>query len=280
METGGDASPCVSPDPEGSCAAALVRRIGACIAPSPGRPGKHAHLCKPCRWEQRLGSPSLQGHVSVGARVVRNGGEGLYGRPRSPPQGYRPNNEHMVMHRIGIFGSTGATRQGSLPSGVLSQARRKRSMLPTYRTKWKGRKTNDQAIHPMDSAAGSNCTNWGILSSLANGGYTCSRPCCPRSAFSNYNVSWPNARLFLAPLINQAALTRSLSSDKTKCIVTARTFILAQPTVDFSQSLISCTLRCPIVSRATTLASPSLSSFLDIALGSYSACQPIMCKCN
>jgi hypothetical protein len=44
------------------------------------------------------------------------------------------NNEHMVMHRIGIFGSTGATRQGSLPPGVLSQARRKRPMLPTYRT--------------------------------------------------------------------------------------------------------------------------------------------------
>src|SRR5712664_2822484 len=32
-------------------------------------------------------------------------------------QGCRPNNEHMVMHRIGIFGSTGATRQGSLPPG-------------------------------------------------------------------------------------------------------------------------------------------------------------------
>src|SRR5713226_4848238 len=30
---GGDASPCVSPDPQGSCAAALVRRIGASIAP-------------------------------------------------------------------------------------------------------------------------------------------------------------------------------------------------------------------------------------------------------
>ena len=46
--------------------------------------GKHAHLCKPCRWEQRLRSPSLRGHVSVGAREVRSGGEGLYGRPRSP----------------------------------------------------------------------------------------------------------------------------------------------------------------------------------------------------
>jgi len=30
-----------------------------------------------------LRSPSLQGHVSVGAREVRSGGEGLYGRPRS-----------------------------------------------------------------------------------------------------------------------------------------------------------------------------------------------------
>src|SRR6266481_10175292 len=33
VEWSGDASPCVSPDPQGSCAAALVRRIGASIAP-------------------------------------------------------------------------------------------------------------------------------------------------------------------------------------------------------------------------------------------------------
>ncbi len=162
------------------------------------------------------------------------------------------------MHRIGIFGSTGATRQGSLPPGMLSQARRKRSMLSTYRTKWKERKTNDQAIHPMDSAAGSNCADWCILSSLANGGDACSRVSCPGSTFPDNNASWHDAGLLLAPMINQATLTGSSSSDKTKCIVTARTLVLVQPTVDFSQSLTSCTLRCPIVSRAATLASPSL----------------------
>ncbi len=81
----------------------------------------------------------------------------------------------------------------------------------------------------MDSATGSNCANWGILSGLANGGDACSGAGCPGSAFSDNNASWHDARLFMAPLINQAALTRSSSSDKTKCIVTARTLILAQP---------------------------------------------------
>ncbi len=89
-----------------------------------------------------------------------------------------------------------------------SQARRKRSTLPTYRTKWKERKTNDQAIHPMDSAAGSNCANRCVLSSVANGGDACSRACCPGSTFSNYSASWSNAGLFQA-LVSKHAHAKS-----------------------------------------------------------------------
>ncbi len=152
--------------------------------------------------------PSLRGHVSVGARVVRSGGEGLYGRPRSsfPLKDVDPTTNTWSCIEL-VFSGAGATRQGKILPRVLSQARRKRPMLPTYRTKWKGRNTNDQAIHPMDSAAGSNCTNWGILSSLANGGYACSRACCHSSPFPDYNTSWPNAGLVLASLMMQTVYT-------------------------------------------------------------------------
>ncbi len=50
---------------------------------------------------EREGSPSLRGNpIPVGAREVRSGRVGLYGRPLVPPNGRRPGGRESVLMYI------------------------------------------------------------------------------------------------------------------------------------------------------------------------------------